>query len=147
VLGATGAMGSLCVPMLSGGRVVGALGIATMGEPQFHRRGGRDAPRCGEATGGVRRPAYIVQVQRPPIFFMETRSAANVTMTSRKMASRTLHIVAVVLCEAHDPEKSCAIATVLHNSYDTTQRWHTKDGEPTVFSAAGWLLVTSKAAN
>jgi signal transduction protein with GAF and PtsI domain len=32
---ATGAMGSLCVPMLVGDEVVGALGIATMGERNF----------------------------------------------------------------------------------------------------------------
>jgi len=32
---ATGAMGSLCVPMLSGDDVVGALGIASMGERTF----------------------------------------------------------------------------------------------------------------
>jgi len=32
---ATGAMGSLCVPMLSGDQAVGALGIATIGERNF----------------------------------------------------------------------------------------------------------------
>lgn len=32
---ATGAMGSLCVPMLDGERAVGALGIAAMGEREF----------------------------------------------------------------------------------------------------------------
>jgi len=32
---ATGAMGSLCVPMLSGEQAVGALGIAAMGERNF----------------------------------------------------------------------------------------------------------------
>jgi signal transduction protein with GAF and PtsI domain len=32
---ATGAMGSLCVPMMDGERAVGALGIASMGERQF----------------------------------------------------------------------------------------------------------------
>jgi putative methionine-R-sulfoxide reductase with GAF domain len=32
---ATGAMGSLCVPMFAGDEVVGALGIATMGERNF----------------------------------------------------------------------------------------------------------------
>src|SRR6516162_5327634 len=32
---ATGAMGSLCVPMMDGERPVGALGIAAMGERQF----------------------------------------------------------------------------------------------------------------
>jgi signal transduction protein with GAF and PtsI domain len=32
---ATGAMGSLCVPLLDGDRAVGALGIASMGERQF----------------------------------------------------------------------------------------------------------------
>jgi signal transduction protein with GAF and PtsI domain len=32
---ATGAMGSLCVPLMDGERAVGALGIASMGERQF----------------------------------------------------------------------------------------------------------------
>ena|SRR5579864_6844757 len=32
---ATGAMGSLCVPMMAGDKAVGALGIASMGERQF----------------------------------------------------------------------------------------------------------------
>jgi signal transduction protein with GAF and PtsI domain len=32
---ATGAMGSLCVPIMDGERAVGALGIASMGERQF----------------------------------------------------------------------------------------------------------------
>src|SRR5215831_15607821 len=32
---ATGAMGSLCVPMMDGERAVGALGIASIGERQF----------------------------------------------------------------------------------------------------------------
>jgi len=34
---ATGAMGSLCVPILDGEKAVGALGIASMGERQFTR--------------------------------------------------------------------------------------------------------------
>jgi signal transduction protein with GAF and PtsI domain len=32
---ATGAMGTLCVPLMEGDRAVGALGIASMGERQF----------------------------------------------------------------------------------------------------------------
>ena len=32
---ATGAMGSVCVPMLEGGKAVGALGIASLGERTF----------------------------------------------------------------------------------------------------------------
>jgi L-methionine (R)-S-oxide reductase len=54
---ASGAMGSLCVPMMDGERAAGALGIAAMGERQFTKEEedrlfayGRELARRGQGT-------------------------------------------------------------------------------------------------
>ena len=55
---ATGAMGSVCVPMMAGDRAVGALGIAMTGERDFTEpevaRHSSKQERCSRDTFGLR---------------------------------------------------------------------------------------------